>query len=141
MNISTVYGTERPYINFGVYLYVYTACIYGLNRIYMDRICRWCRFQYPATAVAFALFGQLFFPRLFLLSSSFATLFSRCKFFALINSCIGVYGSRTPFCTKKGIFLVFLARSRLSSLTIHFLGIKDGVMHTQLFKSCKMTAL
>jgi len=39
----------------------------------------------------------------------------------------------------KCLFLVFLAWSRPSSLTLHFLGIIDWIMRTQLFKSCKWT--
>jgi hypothetical protein len=37
--------------------------------------------------------------------------------------------------------LVFLAWSRCSFQTIHFWGIKDWVMRTQLCESCKMTPL
>jgi len=98
----------------------------------------WCRVRFPATAVFLALFGQFLFSRLYLLSSSFASLYYWCMCFAVIISFIGGNGSWTPFCTEKGLSLVFLAWSRPSSLTVHFLGIIYWVMRTQLFKSCKI---
>jgi hypothetical protein len=59
----------------------------------MDRICRWCRARFPATAVFFALFGQFSFlapllPELFLCFP-----FLLMHVFALKNSFIGGYGS------------------------------------------------
>ena len=132
----------------GFWLTVYISRIYGLHRIYAVSSVRcisgtvydtdhrfrnrmtiygfqqavfWCRVRFPATAVSFALFGQVLFSRLFLLSSSFASLFYCCICFAFILNFISGYGSWTPFCTEKGLFLVFLAWSRPSSLTIHCL--------------------
>ena len=103
----------------------------------------------PATAVwkqqqseIFALFGQFSFLEPLLTElSSFASLFYWCMCFALIISFIGGYGKLNSNLHWKGIFLVFLAWSSPSSLTIHFLGINNWVMCTQLFKSCKMTPL
>ena len=47
---------------------------------YMDRICRWCRVRFPATAIFFALFGHFLFSNLFFPSFSFASLFYWCMF-------------------------------------------------------------
>jgi len=106
----------------------------------MDRICRWCS-SIPSNSSLFCSFWSIFFSR----ASSYWALpllpFPIDACFALLNSFIGGYASWTPFCTEKGHFLVLLAWSRPSSLTIHSLCINDWDMHTQLFKSCKMTPL
>ena len=144
----SVYGNFRPY-----------PYPYDCTRVLADRICTPYLRSEPYIRRLWTIFAggagfssqqqqsfllylvDFLFSRLFLLSSSFASLFYWCMCYALITSFIGGCGSWTPFCTEKGLLLVFLAWSRPSSLTVHFLGVKDWVMHTQLFKSCKMTPL
>jgi len=80
---------------------------------YMDRICRWCRVRFPATAIFFAFFGQIsflepLFPELFL-----CLLFYWCMCFALIIIFIGGYGSWTPLCTEKVLFWPFWLEASL----------------------------
>ena len=66
---------------------IYTAYkpyIYGFN-VYIPYLQLVCRVRFPATAVSFALFGQVLFSRLFLLGSSFASLFYWCICFCINN--------------------------------------------------------
>ena len=92
----------------------------GLTYIY--RICSWCAGFDSQQQQSLLLFLVKFFSR----ASSYWALpllpFSiHVYVFALINRFNSGDGSWTPFCTEKCLFWVFLAWSRPSSQTFHFL--------------------
>jgi len=147
--LDTPYNRIRVW-KFWPYLYPYDRTWILADRVYTpyvqsNRICAryilsgWTLFAGGAGSdsqqqQSFLLFLVNFLlSRLSLLSSSFAFLFYWCICFALIISCTSGYGSWTPFCTEKGLCLVFLAWSRPSSRTIHIFGFKRlGHAHSAL---------
>jgi hypothetical protein len=88
----------------GFWSTVYIRHMYGLNRIYAVYAGN-AKFE-SQQQQSLLLFLVLFFSRLFLLSSSFASLSYRCMFFALIISFLVVMVVELPF-TGKGFFCLF----------------------------------